>query len=141
MPRRNDSISSLRGSAKHNEAINKKVDCHASLRSARNDEKNKISNANDNENSTVIANESEAIHNNTEENLKNTLLGKNAKDILEFSKIYSLPIDIKYILRDKLEININDNLDWDRLALDGCVYLNNKGYPKIWINSSIPENR
>lgn len=141
MPRRNDSISSLRGSAKHNEAINKKVDCHASLRSAHNDEKNKISNANDNENSTVIANDSEAIHNNTEENLKNTLLGKNAKDILEFSKIYSLPIDIKYILRDKLEININDNLDWDRLALDGCVYLNNKGYPKIWINSSIPENR
>ena len=61
----------------------------------------------------------------TIENLKNILLGKNAKDILEFSKIYSLPIDIKYILRDKLEININDNLDWDRLALDGCVYLNN----------------
>ena len=77
----------------------------------------------------------------TIENLKNILLGKNAKDILEFSKIYSLPIDIKYILRDKLEININDNLDWDRLALDGCVYLNNKGYPEIWINSSIPENR
>ena len=117
------------------------MDCHASLRSAHNDEKNKISNANDNENSTVIANESEAIHNNTEENLKNILVGKNAKDILEFSKICSLPIDIKYILRDKLEININDNLDWDRLALDGCVYLNNKGYPKIWINSSIPENR
>lgn len=141
MPRRNDSISSLRGSAKHNEAINKKVDCHASLRSARNDEKNKISNANNNENSAVIANDSEAIHNNTEENLKNILVGISAKDILEFSKIYSLPIDIKYILRDKLEININDNLDWDRLALDGCVYLNNKGYPEIWINSSIPENR
>ena len=32
---RNDSVSSLRGSAKRNEAINKKVDCQASLRSVR----------------------------------------------------------------------------------------------------------
>lgn len=77
----------------------------------------------------------------TIKDLKDRFLGRNVEEILETLEVYNVPVDIKSILRDKLEINIVEKLEWDKLAFDGSVYLNNKGYPEIWLNSAISENR
>lgn len=77
----------------------------------------------------------------TIQDLKNVLLGKNPREILETLEIHSVPVDIKSILCDKLHIKIDEKLEWDRLAFDGSVYLNSKGYPEIWLNNSVSENR
>lgn len=74
------------------------------------------------------------------EELKNKLLGKSAEEILEALEIKNAPVDIKTILREKLDITISEKMEWDKLALDGSVYLKD-GYPEIWINTSFSENR
>lgn len=74
------------------------------------------------------------------ENLKKILVGKTPEDIIELLDVKSVPVDIKTILRDQLDIKIDEKLEWDRLALDGCVYLKN-GYPEIWLNNSVSEVR
>lgn len=74
------------------------------------------------------------------ENLNAILLGKNANDILKHFDINCTPIDIKTLIRKDLNINIKDDIEWDKLALDGSVYLKN-GYPEIWINITMPEYR
>lgn len=74
------------------------------------------------------------------EELKNKLLGKSVEEILEILEVKSAPVDIKTILREKLNITISEKIEWDKLALDGSVYLKN-GYPEIWLNTSFSENR
>lgn len=74
------------------------------------------------------------------ESLKAILLGKDASDLLKYLNIDCAPIDIKTILRKDLNIVIKDDIEWDKLALDGSVYLKN-GYPEIWINITMPEYR
>ncbi|RDU70102.1 ImmA/IrrE family metallo-endopeptidase [Helicobacter cholecystus] len=74
------------------------------------------------------------------EELKSILLGKSAEEILDILKINNAPVDIKTILREKLNITISEKMEWDKLALDGSVYLKN-GYPEIWLNTSFSENR
>ncbi|WP_180673978.1 ImmA/IrrE family metallo-endopeptidase [Helicobacter sp. 13S00482-2] len=39
-----------------------------------------------------------------------------------------------------MNITIDEKLDWDKLALDGCVYLKND-YPEIWLNNGVSEPR
>lgn len=74
------------------------------------------------------------------EELKSKLLGKSAEEILEALEIKTAPVDIKTILREKLNVTINEKIEWDKLAWDGSVYLKNC-YPEIWLNTSVSESR
>ncbi|PAF51991.1 ImmA/IrrE family metallo-endopeptidase [Helicobacter sp. 13S00477-4] len=74
------------------------------------------------------------------EDLKTMLIGKTPEEMIELFEIKDVPIDIKSILRNKLNIKIDEKLDWNKLALDGSVYLKND-YPEIWLNNSVSEGR
>lgn len=74
------------------------------------------------------------------ENLKKILIGKTPEEIIDIFEIKNAPVDIKGLIRDKLDITINEKLDWDKLALDGCVYLKDD-YPEIWLNNGVSEPR
>ncbi|PAF43530.1 ImmA/IrrE family metallo-endopeptidase [Helicobacter sp. 11S02596-1] len=74
------------------------------------------------------------------EDLKTMLINKTPEEIIELLEIKNVPVDIKTILRDQLNIKIDEELEWDKLALDGCVYLKND-YPEIWLNNSVSEAR
>lgn len=74
------------------------------------------------------------------EDLKTKLIGKTPEEIIKLFEIKNAPIDIKTLIRDKLDIKIDEKLEWDKLVLDGCVYLKND-YPEIWLNNSVSEPR
>ena len=72
--------------------------------------------------------------------LRSKLENKAPIDILKNFDIEEVPIDIRHIIQIRLDIDIDETLDWDKLALDGSVYLKN-GYPEIWINKTMSETR
>lgn len=73
--------------------------------------------------------------------LRNKIAQKSASEILKILNIKSIPLDIEDILQQQLGITINKKLEWEKLALDGSVYINASGEIEIWINTSMPENR
>lgn len=73
--------------------------------------------------------------------LRDKIALKSASEILKILNINSVPLDIENILRQDLGISINKKLEWEKLALDGSVYINVSGEIEIWINTSMPENR
>ncbi|PAF49185.1 hypothetical protein BKH41_03635 [Helicobacter sp. 12S02232-10] len=72
--------------------------------------------------------------------LKKMLINKTPEQIIELIGMKDVPIDIKTILRNKFNIKIDEKREWEKLALDGCVYLE-KGYPEIWLNNTVSEVR
>lgn len=72
--------------------------------------------------------------------LRSKLENKTPINILNNFDIKEVPIDIRTIITRYLDIDIDETLNWDKLALDGSVYLKN-GYPEIWINKTMPETR
>lgn len=70
------------------------------------------------------------------ENIK----GKKAHEILEMLKMTEPPFN-PYYIAEKLQIVVNENLDFDKLDTEGQIYINDNNEPEIWINPIKSENR
>ncbi|PAF41801.1 ImmA/IrrE family metallo-endopeptidase [Helicobacter sp. 11S03491-1] len=73
------------------------------------------------------------------ENLK-ILMNKAPEEILKHFDIIKPPVDIKDLIRNKLNITIDERLEWDKLFLDGYVQIENDS-PRIWLNDGVSEAR
>lgn len=74
------------------------------------------------------------------EDLKKLLIDRTPEQIIELLEIKSIPVDIKTLIRNNLDIKIDEKLEWNKLSLDGCVRIENE-YPSIWLNNSLSEVR
>lgn len=74
------------------------------------------------------------------EDLKKLLIDKTPEQIIELLEIKSIPVDIKTLIRNNLDIKIDEKLEWNKLSLDGYVRIENE-YPSIWLNNSLSEVR
>lgn len=66
--------------------------------------------------------------------------GLEPEQLLEMLDINQPPFD-PYRIAKLLKIEIEDNLDWNKLAYDGEIYINEQKNVKIWINQSNACNR
>lgn len=65
---------------------------------------------------------------------------KTAYQILEELQMDKPPFN-PYDIADKLQINVKETLDFDKLDTEGQIYINADNQPEIWINPIKSENR
>lgn len=65
---------------------------------------------------------------------------KSSTEILQELNLTEPPFN-PFEIAEKMGVNVKDDLDWDKVANDGMIYLDKNGNPEIWINPFKPLNR